>query len=442
MDRSYPYSRRLFSRDRQRKRLAAVAAAALLVAAGVFMLTWEADPISAAIPTPSMPARAVGGIAGSEPAGQAVRRIYPYSVVPGGVTGASELQRIIRTDRVVAAHYASFDAARARNIVVAKPRAVHVSYRKGDQVYWTAHKVMLAPGETLLSDGRNEMRARCANRISELPQYPVEAHRPAMAELDQAVELAEGEEYALGPDGMPVAASADGGIPRHTAMRFPARGASAAGNTASSPAASTLAANTAFNAGAIAPLTTLGLSGASSSLGSRPRPSGGQTSAATAEADQPAAPDGQPDAGSGSSGGASSAPAPSAGGSTPPAPATAEPVTSQAPDSTRPGTPAADPGGQAPLPVPLPDTEPVSVPGTPAQRAVPGPTVPPTQPAPVPAPALLPAPEAVPPRPMPEPLPPQTIEQPAPAEVPEPASPWLFGLALAAMGVLRRRGLR
>jgi hypothetical protein len=47
--------------------------------------------------------------------------------------------------------------------------------------------------------------------------------------------------------------------------------------------------------------------------------------------------------------------------------------------------------------------------------------------------------DPVPPTPAPEPLPPQPIEQPAPVEVPEPGSIWLFGLALTAMAVLRRR---
>ena len=87
----------------------------------------------------------------------------------------------------VAAHYASFDVDKAVKMTVSKPRAVYVSYRKGDQVYWTARKLMLAEGETLLTDGRNEMRARCANRISDVPQLPVELNAPSAEELDSIV---------------------------------------------------------------------------------------------------------------------------------------------------------------------------------------------------------------------------------------------------------------
>lgn len=124
----------------------------------------------------------------SAPAGQgAARRIYPFSIIPGGVADRHELARVIRTDRVVAAHYADFDVANARAVTVTAPRAVYVSYRKGNQVYWTRKKLMLAPGETLFTDGRNEMRARCANRISDVPMYPVEAHGPTESELDSFV---------------------------------------------------------------------------------------------------------------------------------------------------------------------------------------------------------------------------------------------------------------
>lgn len=431
MDRSYPYSRRLFTRARLRKRMAAVAAAGLLGAAALFMLTWKPDPISATLPAPFMSAPAQTDAFGTGEAEGGVRRIYPYSVVPGGVSGQSELQRIIRTDRVVAAHYATFDAGKARSVVVDKPRAVHVSYRKGDKVYWTAHKVMLAPGETLLSDGRNEMRARCANRISDLPQYPVEAHRPAMEELDQPVELAEGEEFALGPDGLPVAA--DGSIARHTGMRFPTRGGSgsagSAGASAAAPASSTLAGSLSSSASGIGPVTTMGLSGASSSMGSRPRPS----SRPTAEPATPAAPETDPDASSGSSSGSSGAPAPSTA-----EPVTAEPVTDSVPDTTTtPGTPASNPGTQTPRPAPLPGTSPAAV-------AVPESSLVDPRPTPVPPTAAQPSQpgpvtEPLPPKPAPEALAPQPIEQPAPVEVPEPGSLWLFGLALAAMAVLRRR---
>ena len=119
---------------------------------------------------------------------RAARRIYPYSVVPGGVADGAELARVVKSDKVVAAHYAQFKVGAARKVKVSKARAVYVSYRKGDKIYWTANKVILPAGETLLSDGVNEVRTRCANRISDIAQLPVAADEPSAEVLDSSTE--------------------------------------------------------------------------------------------------------------------------------------------------------------------------------------------------------------------------------------------------------------
>jgi hypothetical protein len=138
--------------------------------------------------TPNADAPAAVAVTAPVPGMPVARRVYRYSVVPGGAADRAELARILRSDKVVAAHYAGFDLDQARAITVLVPRAVYVSYRKGDDIYWTARKIMLQPGETLLTDGRNEMRARCANRISEVPRLPVEAHAPSPEWLDALVD--------------------------------------------------------------------------------------------------------------------------------------------------------------------------------------------------------------------------------------------------------------
>jgi hypothetical protein len=119
------------------------------------------------------------------------RRVYPYSIIPGGVSDRTDVARMVATDKVVAAHYASLDVSKVRELTVTRPRAVYVSYRKGDKVYWTAKKLMLAEGETLLSDGSSEIRTRCGNRISDVPQLPVEVKGPTPEELDSPVEEAQ-----------------------------------------------------------------------------------------------------------------------------------------------------------------------------------------------------------------------------------------------------------
>jgi hypothetical protein len=111
--------------------------------------------------------------------------VYPYSVIPGGAYSATELDAAVRSDSVVAAHYAVFDRSQLRTTRAAQSAAVYVSYRRGDQVYWTRHKVRLAAQEALLTDGVNTARARCGNRISFTPQRPTEAGEP-LIDLDNA----------------------------------------------------------------------------------------------------------------------------------------------------------------------------------------------------------------------------------------------------------------
>lgn len=192
MDRYYPSALRIRQRLQFRQRVMAGACAGIAVCAMAFGVGPDRDPIKAPLPELEMPAPLASPVPLAE-AAPAVRRIYRYSVFPGGAANQAELARIIRSDKVVAAHYAGFDVDKARAVTVTAPRAVYVSYRKGDQVYWTAKKVMLEAGETLLTDGRNEMRARCANRISESPRFPVEAHGPHLEALDAFEDVTEGD---------------------------------------------------------------------------------------------------------------------------------------------------------------------------------------------------------------------------------------------------------
>jgi len=202
MDRSYRYTRRLERRARLARRLTGLAVIAMAGCAIAFALSSNPDPIRAGLP---QAAPSIALLSAAPVARPTTRRVYPYSVVPGGVASQAELVRIVRSDKVVATHYASFDLSRAHEVTVGKPRAVHVSYRKGNKVYWTAKKVMLREGETLLSDGKNEMRTRCANRVSDVAQFPVEPHEPSAELLDTAFE----EDLADAEDGRRINASMD-----------------------------------------------------------------------------------------------------------------------------------------------------------------------------------------------------------------------------------------
>ena len=202
MDIRRAYIRRSVKQARLQKRLA-VAAMLTVSCCAAFLLRQEpqqtiGSSFTAAAPETQLRiSPEIKRVAdGSTPA--APRRVYPFSIVPGGVTSRAEIAHAILADKTVAAHYAGFAVDKASLQTVPKARAVYVSYRKGDQVYWTARPVTLAEGESILSDGQNDIRARCGNRISDTPQLPVEAKGPGEQELDTpVVQAQDGGEGAL-----------------------------------------------------------------------------------------------------------------------------------------------------------------------------------------------------------------------------------------------------
>jgi len=103
------------------------------------------------------------------------RRIYPFSVIPGGAYSSEELALARRVDRVVAAHYSDFDAARISVRSLPEDTFLYVSYRRADRIYWTANKRRIPKGESILCDGEHMARTRCGNRLSASPQFPIAA---------------------------------------------------------------------------------------------------------------------------------------------------------------------------------------------------------------------------------------------------------------------------
>jgi hypothetical protein len=113
------------------------------------------------------------------------RPVYPYSVISGGVRNPRELKWMAEHDRVVASHYAGFDYEHARIVRLLLARTAYVSYRIGDKVYFTRHRVMLKPGETLITDGKITARSRCGNRVEESPQQTTSTLEPPAAAFDE-----------------------------------------------------------------------------------------------------------------------------------------------------------------------------------------------------------------------------------------------------------------
>lgn len=127
------------------------------------------------------------GKASHPAAGTAVERVYPYSIIAGGVHNKREFEEAMRTDPVAAAHYASFNAAQFRIVKLQHAEEAYVSFRVGDNVYWTSHKVLLRKGSELISDGTHLGRTRCGNRVSKTPRLPTYNHEPSARELNTPV---------------------------------------------------------------------------------------------------------------------------------------------------------------------------------------------------------------------------------------------------------------
>jgi hypothetical protein len=112
------------------------------------------------------------------------RPTFPYSVIPGGIENVTALKSAIARDPVVAANYANFDLSKAHIVKASAESYVYVSYRIGDQVFWTTRRLKIASGEALITDGRYTSRTRCGNLISLTPQKPMRPVEPDIHVMD------------------------------------------------------------------------------------------------------------------------------------------------------------------------------------------------------------------------------------------------------------------
>lgn len=112
------------------------------------------------------------------------RKVYQYSVVPGGVTSPDELEQARRTDPIVAAHFADF-GKNTRITTLQEDMYVYVSYRQGNKIYYTKKRHKVCKGEVVITDGKNFARARCANRLSRVFRPPALAFdEPSAPQFD------------------------------------------------------------------------------------------------------------------------------------------------------------------------------------------------------------------------------------------------------------------
>ena len=121
---------------------------------------------------------------------QSTRKVYPYSIVPGGAETLDEARRAFAEPRFQSL-CSEVDLAKLRLVKLRKNLVGYISYRVGDQIYWTSHVVTLHAGETAFTDGVYLMRGRGLNCYSPLPMLPTRTDEPAEQVLDTPNELPE-----------------------------------------------------------------------------------------------------------------------------------------------------------------------------------------------------------------------------------------------------------
>jgi PEP-CTERM motif len=117
------------------------------------------------------------------------RPLYPYSIIPGGAYSQDELARAIENDPVVARHYGNFAVGKTRVVRLDHSELMYVSYRIGNQVFWTNKRLLIPAGEALLTDGENTARTRCGNRLSASAAMPLSPNQPSQEAMDAAPDL-------------------------------------------------------------------------------------------------------------------------------------------------------------------------------------------------------------------------------------------------------------
>jgi hypothetical protein len=116
------------------------------------------------------------------------RKVFPYSLVPGGAQNLEEAKRAMN-DPAVKANYAGIDFRKLRQVKLARNLAGYVSYRRGEKIYWTSELLTLRAGETVFTDGVYLVRGRCLNGYSPDAMLPIGADEPTEQVLDTPVEM-------------------------------------------------------------------------------------------------------------------------------------------------------------------------------------------------------------------------------------------------------------
>jgi hypothetical protein len=103
------------------------------------------------------------------PVFRASRKIYPFSVIPGGAFDAKELAKSIQGDPLAREHYQDIKPDELIAVRTAEPIQAFVSFRRDRKICWTQKPITIPKGELILTDGKHMIRGRCGNRIQQRP---------------------------------------------------------------------------------------------------------------------------------------------------------------------------------------------------------------------------------------------------------------------------------
>ncbi len=116
------------------------------------------------------------------------RKVYPYSIVPGGAADLREAKQAM-TDPEVKANYADVELTQLKQVKLTSNLSGYVSYRWGDHIYWTKKALTLRAGETIFTDGTHIVRGRCLNCYSAHPMLPIRPTEPTEKAFDTPAEV-------------------------------------------------------------------------------------------------------------------------------------------------------------------------------------------------------------------------------------------------------------
>lgn len=100
------------------------------------------------------------------------RPVYEYSLINGGFSTISELQRIVAQDPLLVGAFAGFQWNRATCSQTTERMEVFVAGRADGKIFWSKRLVVIPKGTGVCSDGVLTALMRCGNLISATPKYP------------------------------------------------------------------------------------------------------------------------------------------------------------------------------------------------------------------------------------------------------------------------------